>query len=120
MKKIFGMSLISILIASDQVFAANIGVITSPPTLLNLVVLGVAIGCLVGSFKLLDVLKGGLLFKSWQIFMFGFAVLAINQLASLLSDLEILGLPDFVGPALWVVASGLFLYGIFQTKKTLD
>ena len=120
MKRILGFSVLGVVAASSKAMAANIAVITSPPTLLTFVVFGVAIGCLVGSVKLLSVLKGGLLFRSWQIIMFGFGVLAVSQMASLLSDFEIVNLPDFVSPALWVVVCGLFLYGIFEAKKTLD
>ncbi len=114
------MTVLSVLALSNQAMAANIAVITSPPTMLRLVVFGVVVGCVVGSWKLLSVLKGGLLFKSWQVFMFGFAVLAISQLTSLLNDFEIVSLPDYVAPALWAVVAGLFLFGIFEAKKTLD
>jgi hypothetical protein len=120
MRKILGLSVLSILATSSEATAANLAVITSPPTMLKFVVFGVAIGCLVGSVKLLSVLKGGLLFKSWQIIMFGFGVLAVSQLAALLSDFEVVNVPDFVSPALWVVVCGLFLYGIFEAKRTLD
>jgi len=120
MRKIFGITVLSVLALSSQAMAANVAVITSPPTMLKLVVFGVVIGCIVGSWKLLSVLKGGLLFKSWQVFLFGFGVLAISQLIALLNDLEILSLPDFVAPALWAVVAGLFLFGIFEAKKTLD
>ncbi|UCG60601.1 MAG: hypothetical protein JSV52_09715 [Candidatus Zixiibacteriota bacterium] len=120
MKRIVGLSLVCVLLGSSTAFAANIAVITSPPTMLKFVVFGVVVGCLVASVKLLGVLKGGLLFKSWQIFMFAFAALGLAQLAGLLSDFEIFALPDFVTPALWVVVCALFLYGIFEAKKILD
>ena len=120
MKKILGLCAVCILGTSGEVWAANFAVIASPPTMLKFVVLGVAIGCLVGSVKVLSVLKGGLLFKGWQLFVFGFAVLAICQLAGLLSDFEIFSLPEYVAPSLTVVVSALFLYGILQTKRTLD
>lgn len=120
MKKILGMSFLAVLFSSSQACAANIGVIVSPPTMLKFVVFGVVIGCVVTSIKLLGVLKGGLLFKSGQIFMFAFAVLGLSQLAALLNDFEILVLPEFVGPALWAVVCGLFLYGIFEARKILE
>lgn len=120
MKKIVGLCAVCVLGMSGDAWAANFAVITSPPTLLKFVVLAVAVGCLVGSVKILAVLKGGLLFRGWQLFMFGFAVLAICQLAGLLSDFEIFSLPEYAAPALTVVVSGLFLYGILQTKRTLD
>ncbi len=120
MKKILILSAASVLITSGQAMAANLAVITTPPTMLKFVVFGVAIGCLVVSFRVLNVLKGGLLSRSWQVFMFGFALLAAGQLASLLGDFEIVNMPSFVAPALWVAMSGLFLYGIFEAKKILD
>ena len=120
MRKIFGITALSVLALSSQAMAANIAVITSPPTMLKFVVFGVVVGCIVGSWKLLSVLKGGWLFKRGQIFMFGFGVLAVSQLTSLLNDFEIFSLPDYVAPALWVVVAGLFLFGIFEAKKTLD
>lgn len=120
MKKILSISFVCVLFGGGQATAANIAVITSPPTMLKFVVFGVVIGCLVASVKLMAVLKGGLLFKSWQIFMFAFAVLGLSQLAALLKDFEIFALPEFVGPALWALVCGLFLYGIFEAKKILD
>ncbi len=120
MRKILGLSLLSVLFTGSQAYAANFAVIASPPTLLKFVVFGVVVGCLMASIKLLGVLKGGLLFKSWQIFMFAFAVLGLSQLAAVLSDFEVFVLPEFVAPALWVVVCGLFLYGIFEAKKILD
>ena len=120
MRKIFGTTVLSVLIFSSQAAAANVAVITSPPTMLKFVVFGVVVGCIVGSWKLLSILRGGLLFKSWQIIMFGFCVLAVSQVASLLNDFEIFSLPEFIAPALWAVVGGLFLFGIFEAKKTLD
>lgn len=120
MRKILSISVLFVLVSSSQALAANIGAIVSPPTMLKFVVLGVVVGCLVASVKLLAVLRGGLLFKSWQIFLFAFAVLGLSQLAALLRDMEIFALPEFVGPALWAVVCGLFLYGIYEAKKVLD
>ncbi|UCD62785.1 MAG: hypothetical protein JSW34_08440 [Candidatus Zixiibacteriota bacterium] len=120
MKRICGLTLIGVLLGANPAMAANIAVITSPPTTLKLVVFGVAVGCVVATFKVLGVLKGGLLSKSWQLFLFAFLVLALGQLASLMGDMEILNLPGYVSPALWVLTSGLFLYAIFETKRTLE
>ena len=120
MKKIFGLTLVMVLASGTPAMAANIGVIASPPTALKVVVFGVAVGCLVASSKVLSVVKGGLLSRSWQVFMFGFIVLALSQLAALLNDMEVLSLPSYVSPLLWVLTTGLFLYAIFETKRTLE
>ncbi len=120
MKKISICSLLIVLTTSVSANAANFAVITNPPTFLSLFVLLAAVGCLVGALKLLDILKGGQLFKSWQIFLLGFVALAISQIVSLVNDFEILIVPTFVVPALLLVTLGLFLFGVFTTKKTLS
>ncbi|HDL01888.1 MAG TPA: hypothetical protein ENH23_06620 [candidate division Zixibacteria bacterium] len=88
--------------------------------MLSAIVFLVGIGCLVGSYKILSLVKGGLLFKSWQIFLSAFIVLIISQAANLINDLEIFILPSFVVPALLLLAIGLFMLGVFETKKTLE
>ncbi|MFQ5453808.1 MAG: hypothetical protein ACE5D6_06440 [Candidatus Zixiibacteriota bacterium] len=120
MKKIIGLSLLFMLIGTKQVMAVNFAVITNPPTLLNFVILLVAIGCLVGIMKILSLLKGGYLFKSWQIFMLSFVVLTLCQGAILLEDFEIIFIPQYIIPAMLIVTFGLFLYGILMTKRTLE
>ncbi len=109
-----------VLLSSADAHAANFAVITQPPTMLSAIVFFVGIGCLVGSIKILSLIKGGLLFKSWQIFLSAFIVLIISQAANLINDLEIFILPSFVVPALLLLAIGLFMLGVFETKKTLE
>ncbi len=120
MKRVLALTMLLSIAGSSQAMAANLGVITSPPTLLNVVVFGMVIGCAVGSFKILSLLKGGFLFKSWQIFLCSFIVLALSEVGILLSDFQVVALPKFAVPALLILAVGLFLFGIFETKKVLD
>ncbi|MCK4574460.1 MAG: hypothetical protein KAU36_08810 [candidate division Zixibacteria bacterium] len=120
MKKIVLFSLAFSALGTSQAWAANFAVITSPPTLLHFFILAAAVGCLIGSFKVLSLVKGGQLSKSWQIFMLGFIVLALCQLAILFRDFEIVGLPVFVIPAMLFLMSGLFLYGVFEAGRTLS
>ncbi|MEW6413461.1 MAG: hypothetical protein AB1483_13480 [Candidatus Zixiibacteriota bacterium] len=120
MKRIFCFSAVSVLVSYSQAMAANLAVIVSPPTALKIVILGIAVGCVVVSLKVVNVLKGGLLSRSWQILMLAFAVLAVSQLTGLLQDTEIIAIPSFVVPVLWVAMAGLFLFGIFEAKKILD
>lgn len=101
-------------------YAANFAVITSPPTALSVLVLFAALGCIVGAYRIANLLKGGYLAKSWQIFIGSFLALGISQLGVLLNDFEIYPIPQFVVPALLVLALGLFMFGIFETKRTLE
>lgn len=120
MKKIITTTVLGSILFSSNTQAANFAVITSPPTILSIVIFLVALGCLYGVVKVLSLLKGGYLSRSWQLFMTSFIVLALSQVANLLKDFQLLSVPSFLVPALLVITSGLFLYGIFETKQTLE
>ena len=83
-----------ILLLSPAAHAANLAVITNPPTIFNLVVLVVAVVGLVGAFRVTDLVRGGLLLKSWQLFVVGFIVLALAQVAALLHAFEFVSIPS--------------------------
>lgn len=100
--------------------AANLAVITSPPTLLDVLILAFAVACAGATFKVLTLVRGGQLSKSWQFFVAGFGVLGLCQLAKLAGALEIITLPTFVVPACLAVMTGLFLFGIIETKRVLS
>ncbi|HOP07350.1 MAG TPA: hypothetical protein PLF13_08680 [candidate division Zixibacteria bacterium] len=118
MKKIW-FSTIALALIADSAHAANLAVITTPPALLNSVVLIGAVVCGVGAYKVLSTVRGGLLSRSWRMFLVGFAVLVLSQAAWLIDVLEIYALPTYVGPALLTIAIGFLTYGIFETKKAL-
>jgi len=99
--------------------AANFAVITAPPTILNLLVLGLGIAGIAIGFQVLNVLKGGYLSRAWQIFVAGFVVLVFSQIAVLLPTFEIVNLPNWVAPGLTVLWVGTLFYGIFETKRVL-
>jgi hypothetical protein len=106
-------------IAAPKAEAANLAVITAPPTLLNIVICLVALAAAVLCWQVASVVKGGLLSKSWQIFTFAFALLAIGQAVAVAATIEVVQLPSFVVPAILVAMAGLFLYGVLETKRTL-
>lgn len=107
------------LLMSSTAHAANVAVIATPPTLLDTLVLGLAIFATVTSMKVFDLVRGGLLSRSWQLFAGGFAALALAQLLRILNAMEILSLPSFVVPAVVMIMIGLFIMGVIQTRKTL-
>ncbi len=119
MKKTFTLLGLLLVFTSSNVYAANIAVIASPPNLLNLIVLIIAVIGIATSFKVLALVRGGVFSKSWQVFVAAFVSLALAQLIFLLNTVEMLVLPAFAVPALVVVAAGLFLYGIWEAKRIL-
>ena len=118
-KSLFMAVLISGAMGSD-VQAANLAVIASPPTMFSLFVLFVAGACLFGSFQVMGQVKGGYLSRSWQMFFFGFALLAISQLASIGSAMELFSLPELFTPLMLLLMSGLFAFGVFSARNTLS
>jgi hypothetical protein len=70
--------------------------------------------------KVLNLVRGGQLSKSWQLFLAAFIVLVLSQAAVLLSILEVIVLPSFVIPACLAIATGLLLLGIIETKRVLS
>ncbi|RKX25805.1 MAG: hypothetical protein DRP45_05075 [Candidatus Zixiibacteriota bacterium] len=100
--------------------AADLALITSPPTMLNLMVLVLAFAAVAICFRVFTAVKGGSLSRSWQLFMGGFAILGLSQMSSLFQTLEVVSLPVWVTPGLsllWVVA---LLYGVIETKRVLS
>lgn len=120
MKKVALLILVLTLGETGSANAANLAVITNPPTILNLLVLLVAVGAMVVGFKLIDALRGGLLQKSWKMFMIGFGVLVLAQASYLLQTFEIVLWPIWVTPALMTIWSGLFFYAVFETRRVLS
>lgn len=119
MNRILPFTTLGLLSTVETVHAANIAVITTPSGLLNIFALAIAIAGVLGSFKILSCVKGGHLDRSWQIFAAGFSVLALGQISLLCQALEIIELPSYVAPAFLVLATGLLLYGVLDTKRVL-
>jgi len=120
MKYAFTGSLAAVVLLSPRAEAANLAVITSPPTLLNIIIFLVALAAAVMCWQVASVVRGGLLSKSWQAFVGAFGLLAVSQGLLIALTIEVVELPSFVVPAILVAMSGLFLYGIVWTKRTLS
>ena len=119
MKKIILTALITIGGASTGQ-AANLAVITSPPTILNILVLLFAFACFFICFQVLNLVRGGQLSRSWLLFTSGFGLLALCQIANLLNTFEIFAVPNLAIPVLMTLMVGLFLYGMYETKRVLS
>lgn len=119
MKSMLTLSTLLVVAGAGETHAANFAVITSPPNVLNVLVLLFAGACLAICLQVVSLVKGGLFSKIWQLFSIGFILLAISQLLSLLTVMEVVVIPVFVAPALMVVMAGLFLYGILEAKRIL-
>lgn len=99
--------------------AGEVAVIANPPTSITAVILLGACACIALCFKVLSLVRGGQLSRSWQLFTAGFSILAISQLGIILHNFGAITMPSWLGPTLLVLMSGTFLYGLFETKRIL-
>ena len=119
MKKCLLLTVVLLAGLSEATYAANLAVTAQPPTILNLLVFVAACVALFVSARVLGAVKGGHLSKSWQLFVVGFAILALCQVAVLLQVFEIIALPVWAAPALLVGSVGVLLYGLYEAKRIL-
>ena len=115
---LFGMLIV--LTAGSRAEAANLAVITTPPTMLNIVILVCGIICAGGAFRVLSAVRGGQLSRCWNFFVAAFGLLVVTQFLSVLNAIEVFALPGFVMPACLAAMTGLFLLGVLEAKKTLS
>lgn len=119
MKKLLLTGLVLTLSSTARAESINLAVITSAPTLLNLVVFLCAIGGLVVTIKVLALTKGGQLDKSWYMFISAFSVLILGQITVILGSLGVVVLPGFTMPLMMVLTAGLFVLGMLEVKRVL-
>lgn len=119
MKKLLPIGLVLALSSTVRAESINLAVITSAPTLLNLMVFLCAIGGLVITIKVLALTRGGQLDKSWYMFISAFSVLILGQITAVLGSLGVVALPSFAMPLLLVMTAGLFVLGMFEVKRVL-
>jgi hypothetical protein len=120
MKKCLLSTFVALFLLVGQASAANVAMITSPPTMFSFFVLVISGFCLFGSFQVWNQVKGGMLSRSWQMFLLGFLLLAISQLLNVLTAMEMIVIPGYITPGLLTLMSGAFLYGIFTARRTLS
>ncbi|MEW6049932.1 MAG: hypothetical protein AB1644_02575 [Candidatus Zixiibacteriota bacterium] len=109
---------VSPLTAQDE--AAPVVISAVPPLPFTLLILVAAAVCAVFCFQVFMVVKGGQLSKSWLVFAGAFVVLGLSQLAVLLTGFGVLNMNRFIVPAMLVAMTGLFAYGLYETKRVLS
>jgi len=88
-------------------------------SMINLVLLLCALVCLVWSLKILSLVRGGLLSKSWQMFVLGFGFLLLAQVIMIAESVNLFSIPAFIATALYLLMGLTWLVGLYQTRKIL-
>jgi hypothetical protein len=90
-----------------------------PMSIVTLVILLCSVVCLVWSFKVLSLVRGGLLSKSWQMFVLGFGFLLLAQVISLGQQIALINFPGFITTTFYLLMAVTWLVGIYQTRRVL-
>ncbi len=123
MKRIGNITLLGVvplsLMASSAQAAINPALFYTPSGILDVAILLGALICLIWSAKVMSLLKGGMMSKSWQMFSLGFGFLLIARILSLGETTNLMALPGYVLAALYFLMIATWLLGLYQTKRVL-
>jgi len=108
-------------LASAQTASANTGgeSFFSASSIFNFFLLICAVLCLLGSVKILSLVRGGLLSKGWQMLVLGFAALVLAQLFVVSQKAHIFAMPESIIVLLYLLMAGTWLVGLHQIRKIL-
>ena len=119
--KTYILTLMVFLVAGSGMAQANppIAMALAQPLLMTILLLAAAVGCVVFCVQVFTLVRGGQLSKSWLVFAAGFLLLATSQVVVLLSGFGMIIHNNWIVPGLLAAMAGLFLWGLFETKRTL-
>jgi hypothetical protein len=78
-----------------------------------------ALICLLWSLRIMSLVRGGLMSKSWQMFVLGFGFLVIAQVFSLGENARLFLLPGYITSALYLLMAIMWLSGLYKTRRIL-
>ena len=99
--------------------AAKIQSLYTTGSAISILLLLCAIICLIWALKILSLVRGGLMSRSWQMFVVGFCFLIFAQLLTIGQEARIFSLPGYMVTALYLVMAFTWLMGLYQTRKVL-
>ena len=116
---ISGIFLINFLFAGTAHAAVNINALLSASGIADLVLLLCIFVCLFWSMKIMSLVRGGLMSKSWQMFTLGFLFLILARLMIISATINLFVVPEYVSTILYLLMTVTWLVGILQTKRIL-
>ncbi|UCD95140.1 MAG: hypothetical protein JSU69_03570 [Candidatus Zixiibacteriota bacterium] len=91
----------------------------STSAIFNTVLLICAVICLIWSLKILSLVRGGLISRSWQMFALGFSFLTLAQMMVVAESAGVFAVPTYVTTVLYLMMTFTWLVGLYQTRKVL-
>jgi hypothetical protein len=88
-------------------------------SIFDIILLVCALICLLWSLRIMSLVRGGLMSKSWQMFVLGFCFLVIAQVFTLGENARLFFLPGYVSTALYLLMAIMWLGGLYRTRRIL-
>ncbi len=107
-------------VAAQTPPAQTVAVTTAPPLFLTILVLLASGACVYFCWQVYSLVRGGQLSRSWLFFAAGFFVLGLSQFTQLLDGFGVFSVPRFLVPMALIMMTGLFSFGLLETKKVLS
>ena len=98
----------------------NFGVLLTIPALVDQAILLVAIISIAVALRVHSLVKGGLLAKSWQLFVVGMLCLAIGQIFGLAGALGYFTPPEALRPSILLCMAALWMIGAMKARSALS
>ncbi len=111
--------IVPLLSGSSAHAALNPAVFYTPSGILDLAIFLATVICLIWAARVMSLVKGGMLSKSWQMFSLGFGFLLIARVLVLGETASLFAFPGYVLTGLYLLMIITWLYGLYQTKKVL-
>ncbi|MFQ5607103.1 MAG: hypothetical protein ACE5GA_04085 [Candidatus Zixiibacteriota bacterium] len=103
----------------SRAYALDPGLLLTVPALIDEILLLVTLVAIVFAFKVYNLVRGGLMAKSWQFFFVGLCCLALAQIVQISGATGMFLAPDLTRPVLLLSMGGLWLYGAIKARKAL-
>ena len=110
---------VSLFTATSSYGALDAESIYSTASVFHIALLICAVICLIWALKILALVRGGLMSKSWQMFVVGFCFLIFAQLLAIGENAHLFYLPGYISTALYLIMTLTWLAGLYQTRKIL-
>ncbi len=114
-----GIFVISLIFSQTAKAAIDTEVLFTVSGIADMALLLCIIICLLWSMKIMSLVRGGLMSKSWQMFTLGFIFLILARLLILGISLGLFAVPEYASTVLYLLMVVTWLIGIFQTKRIL-
>jgi len=116
---LLSLTVLSLLFSKPANAAVDTQALYSVTGLINVALILSILICLIWSMRVMSLVKGGLMSKSWQMFTIGFVFLLFARFLVVSESINLFEAPDYIATAFYGFMVITWLIGIYRTKRIL-